>query len=71
VADIAEVSRTLGLKPKVVRVRSAAASRELPTPYGMFSILHDGKLIADRPVGARRFSSIMSKIAEPASGADG
>jgi len=71
VAEIAEMSRALGLEPKVVRVRSAKASRELPTPYGMFSILYDGKLIADRPVSARRFSSIMSKIAEPASGADG
>jgi N-acetylglutamate synthase-like GNAT family acetyltransferase len=59
VADIAEMSRTLGLEPKVVPVRSAKASRELPTPYGMFSILYDGKLIADRPVSARRFSSMM------------
>jgi hypothetical protein len=63
VAEIAKVSRALGLEPKVVRVRSAKASRELPTPYGMFSILYDGKLIADRPVGAHRFTNIMSKIA--------
>jgi predicted N-acetyltransferase YhbS len=71
VADIAKMSRALGLEPKVVRVRSAKASRELPTPYGMFSILYDGKLIADRPVSATRFWYIMRKIAEPASGADG
>ncbi len=62
VADIAEVSRTLGLKPKVVRVRSAEASRKLPTPYGMFSILYDGQLIADRPVSGSRFWFIMRKI---------
>lgn len=61
VADIAKMSRALGLEPKVVRVRSAQASRELPTPYGMFSILYDGKLIADRPVSATRFSNIMGK----------
>jgi hypothetical protein len=59
------MSRALGLEPKVVRVRSAKASRELPTPYGMFSILYDGKLIADRPVSATRFWYIMRKIAEP------
>jgi N-acetylglutamate synthase-like GNAT family acetyltransferase len=69
VAEIAEMSRALGLEPKVVRIRSAKASRELPTPYGMFSILYDGKLIADRPVSATRFWFIMRKIA--ASGADG
>jgi len=69
VADIAAVSRTLGLKPQVVRVRSAEASRELPTPYGMFSIIYDGKLIADRPVSGTRFWFIMRKIAEQSAAA--
>jgi GNAT superfamily N-acetyltransferase len=61
VAEIAEVSRALGLEPKVVRVRSAKASRELPTPYGVFSIIYDGKLIAGRPVSASGFMSIMRR----------
>ncbi|MEN6577933.1 MAG: GNAT family N-acetyltransferase [Phycisphaerales bacterium] len=61
VQDIAAVARTFGLEPKVVPVRSAKASRELPTPYGMFSIIYEGKLIADRPVSGTRFASILSK----------
>jgi len=69
-AEIAETSRALGLETKVVRVSSAKASRELPTPYGVFSIIYDGRLIVERPVGARRFSNIMSKIAKQASGSD-
>jgi GNAT superfamily N-acetyltransferase len=71
VADIAEVSRTLGLEPKVVRVTSAKASRELPTPYGMFSVLYEGKLIAARPVSGTRFWFMMRKMAKPVRGADG
>ncbi len=71
VADIAEVSRGLGLETKVVRVNSAKASRELPSPYGVFSIIYDGKLIVGRPVSGRRFSNIMSKIAGSANRADG
>jgi hypothetical protein len=63
VVDIAERSRALGLEPKVVRVRTAKASRELPTPYGVFSILYDGKLIAARPVGGTRFWLMMRKMA--------
>jgi L-amino acid N-acyltransferase YncA len=63
VKDIAEASRALGLKTKVVRVRSAEQSRELPTPYGVFSIVYDGKLIAERPISGRRFTNIMSKLA--------
>jgi GNAT superfamily N-acetyltransferase len=70
VKDIVEVARTFGLEPKVVPVRSAKASRELPTPYGMFSIIYDGKLIVDRPVSGTRFASIMSKaLGSPLTGA--
>lgn len=61
VQDIAAVARTFGLEPKVVPVRSAKASRELPTPYGMFSIIYEGKLIAGRPVSGTRFASILSR----------
>lgn len=59
VKDIAEASRALGLETNVVRVRSAQASRELPTPYGVFSIVYNGKLIAERPVSGRRFTNMM------------
>jgi hypothetical protein len=63
---IAEASRTLGLEPKVVHVGSAKASRQLPTPYGVFSIIYDGKLIAERPISATRFMNIMRRKAEQA-----
>lgn len=63
VERIADASRTLGLEPNVVRVGSAKASRELPTPYGVFSILYDGKLIAHRPISATRFRTIMRRNA--------
>jgi hypothetical protein len=63
VKDIAEASGALGLNTRVVRVRSAKQSRELPTPYGVFSIVYDGKLIAERPISGRRFMNIMGKPA--------
>ena len=59
VAEIAEMAGALGLEPKVVPITSAQASRELPTPYGMFSILYE--VLANRPVGATRFSFIVRK----------
>jgi len=61
VKDIAEASGALGLKTKVVRVRSAKASRGLPTPYGVFSIIYDGRLIVERPISGTRFTNIMLK----------
>jgi N-acetylglutamate synthase-like GNAT family acetyltransferase len=62
VEEISQASRAMGLKTKVVRIRSARASRELPTPYGTFSIIYDGRLIAERPVSATRFTNIMRKL---------
>jgi len=62
VKDITAAARALGLKPKVVPVRSAEESRELPTPYGVFSIIYEGKLIAERPVSGTRFRNIMRKL---------
>ena len=62
VERISQAARALGLKPKVVRIRSAKASRELPTPYGVFSIIYQGRLIVERPVSGTRFKNIMSKL---------
>lgn len=61
VERIAAAARTLGLEPKVVCVASAQASRELPTPYGVFCILYEGKVLAERPISATRFKSIMRR----------
>ena len=62
VERISLAARALRLKPKVVRIRSAKASRELSTPYGVFSIIYEGRLIVERPVSATRFTNIMSKL---------
>ena len=62
VERISQAARDLGLKPKVVRIRSAKASRELPSPYGVSSIIYDGRLLAERPISATRFTAIMSKL---------
>lgn len=62
VEEIAAAARALGIEPKVVRVDSAAASRELPTPYGVFCIVYDGRLIAERPISATRFKNMMRKL---------
>lgn len=62
VKDIAAASRAMGLKTKVVRVTSAKESRELPTPYGVFSVVYDGKVIAERPISGTRFKNIMDNV---------
>jgi predicted N-acetyltransferase YhbS len=62
VERIAAACKKLGIEPNVVRVESAEASRMLPTPYGVFCILHDGSVIAKRPISGTRFLSIMGGV---------
>ena len=59
VKEIADAARSLGHETKVIPIETAKTSKELPTPYGVFCIILDGKVIAGRPVSARRFMNIM------------
>ena len=61
VERISQAAQALELKPRVVRIRNAKASRGLPTPYGVFSIIHNGKLLVERPISATTFTNIMLK----------
>ena len=65
VARIVDACKTLGLEPRVARVETAEASRELPTPYGVFCIVYDGEVVAERPISATRFMSIMRGVSKP------
>lgn len=60
--EILEAARDAGYRPRLIPIDRAEASRDLPTPYGMFSIFLDGKLIADRPMSAGRFKGILRAL---------
>lgn len=56
-----------GITPTVVELKSHRDAQNAPTPYAVFSIIHDGRLIADHQVSRTRFRNIMRKLAPPAS----
>lgn len=62
--EIAEAARTeFRIQPKVVELRSAAEAQNAPTPYAVFAVLYDGRVIADHPISRTRFRNIMQKLA--------
>jgi GNAT superfamily N-acetyltransferase len=64
--EIAEAAaREFGLAPRIVELRSAADAQQAPTPYAVFSILLDGRVIADHPISRTRFRNLMRKLAPP------
>jgi len=62
-AEIAETALAeYGMMPRIVELRSAAEAQNAPTPYAVFSLLHDGRLLADHQISRTRFRNIMNKL---------
>ncbi len=61
--DIAEsAERDYGLRPRLVQLESHNDAQNAPTPYAVFSLVYDGRLLADHPVSRTRFQNIMRKL---------
>lgn len=50
-----------GIKPKVIELKSARDAQNAPSPFAIFSIIYNGKLVADHPTSNTRFINIMEK----------
>jgi hypothetical protein len=62
VADVAEAAESLGIKPKLVELEDCRDAQKMTNPYGTYSMIYKGKIIADHPVSRARFLNIMKKI---------
>jgi hypothetical protein len=59
IAQAAE--RDYGIKPRIVEIRSHREAQNAPTPYAVFAVLHDGRILADHQISRTRFRNIMKK----------
>jgi len=53
--------KTYRIKPRIVELKSSKQAQGAPSPFGVFSIILDGKLVADHPISNTRFMNIMKK----------
>jgi hypothetical protein len=61
--EIARSAETeYGLKPKIVELKSARQAQNAPTPYAVFSVIYNGRLLADHQVSRSRFRNLMRKL---------
>ncbi len=51
---------------KVTKISSDLEARSAPSGFGVFSLLHDGKLLEDHYISATRFRNILKKELKPA-----
>jgi L-amino acid N-acyltransferase YncA len=62
IAEMPLVAERHGIKLHLIEINDAAKARErMPSPYGVFSLLHQGNLLADHPISATRFKNILQK----------
>ncbi len=50
-----------GLEPRVVTLKTWRQAQAAPTPFAVFSVIYDGELLADHPISARRFGTLMDQ----------
>ena len=60
--DIAETAASeYHLKPTVVDLQSWRDAQNAPTPYAVFALIYNGRLLADHQISRTRFRNIMSQ----------
>ena len=61
--EILETAQSLGMDSRVKELNTCRQAQNAPSPYGIFNIVYNGRLIADHPIGRTRFKNIMKQIA--------
>jgi len=60
IADMAR--KTYKLKPRIVELNTYRQAQNAPTPYTVFAVIFNGRLLADHQISSSRFRNIMNKI---------
>lgn len=59
--DILGACKALGIRPKVVELKTGSQARKAPSGYGIFNVLYAGEVVAEHPISGTRFRNIMRK----------
>jgi hypothetical protein len=66
VKSIKEIKKTIkqryGIKARIIEMKNYEQAQNAPSPYAVFSLIYDGKLLAFHPISNKRFVNIMDKI---------
>ena len=63
--DIAETARSdFHLEPRMVESKTHRDAQRAPTPYAVFSVIYNGRLLADHQISRARFLNLMRQVAE-------
>ena len=62
IAELPLVAERHGIRLHLVELSDATEAQErMPSPYGVISLVYQGRLLADHPISATRFKNILQK----------
>ncbi|MBD3376325.1 GNAT family N-acetyltransferase [candidate division KSB1 bacterium] len=59
--EIQPVLQEKGLVPKIIELKTPLQAQQAPALYGVFNLIHNGKILADRYISTTRFANIVEK----------
>jgi L-amino acid N-acyltransferase YncA len=63
--EIAETAKNIyKLKTNIIELKTHQDAQNAPTPYAVFAIIYNGRILADHPISRTRFKNIMEKISK-------
>ena len=60
--ELPPVADKYGIELQLIEMKNASEARQrMVSPYGVFNLVSDGRLLADHPISATRFRNILEK----------
>ena len=59
--ELREIAEKRGLKLKIIELKTAKQAQNAPSPYAVFNLVYDGRLLVDHYVSVTRFRNILNK----------
>jgi hypothetical protein len=50
------------IRANIVEIKDHKQAQAAPSPYAIFSLIYDGKLLAFHPISSKRFTNIMDRV---------
>lgn len=61
IEEVQPILKQKKLAPKVIELKTPAQAQKAPSLYGVFNLIYNGKLLADRYISTTRFKNIVNK----------
>lgn len=59
-----ETADKYGIASEKIKIESLKQAKDLPTPFGIFSVFYNGEFLSHEVMGEKKFSKLLNKITQ-------